>query len=65
MGMQAKFSFDVDSLLNGMEQSLKTVVNKRTDCRRLTFCIPFDLPDAVEAGKRKSARQRFEDRKKP
>ena len=63
-GWQAKFSFDVDSLLNGMEQSLKTVVNKRPDCRRLTFCIPFDLPDAVEAGKRKSARQRFEDRKK-
>ena len=63
-GWQAKFSFDIDSLLNGMESSLKTVVEKRPDCRRLTFCIPSDLPDAVEAGKRKSARQRFEDRKK-
>ncbi len=62
-GWQAKFSFDVDSLLKGMEKSLKTVVDKRPNCRRLTFCIPFDLPDAVEAGKRKSARQKFEDRK--
>ena len=63
-GWQAKFSFDIDYLLNGMEKSLKTVVDKRPNCRRLTFCIPFDLPDAVDAGKRKSARQRFEDRKK-
>ena len=63
-GWQAKYSFDVDNLLKGMEKSLRTVVEKRPDCRQLTFCIPFDLPDAVEAGKRKSARQRFEDRKK-
>ena len=47
-----------------MEKSLRTVVEKRPDCRRLTFCIPCDLPDAVEGGKRKSARQKFEDRKK-
>ena len=62
-GWQAKFSFDVDSLLNGMEKSLRTVIAKRPDCRRLTFCIPFDLPDAVDEGMRKSARQKFEDRK--
>ena len=63
-GWQVKFSFDIDSLLNGMEKSLKTVVEKRPNCRRLTFCIPFDLPDSTASGKRKSARQRFEDRKK-
>ena len=63
-GWQAKFSFDIDDLLRGMEKSLRTVVEKRPDCRRLTFCIPCDLPDAVEEGKRKSARQKFEDRKK-
>ena len=62
-GWQAKFSFDVDSVLNGMEKSLRTVVKKRPECRRLTFCIPFDLPDAVDEGKRKSARKKFEDRK--
>ena len=63
-GWQAKYSFDIDNLLKGMEKSLKTVVEKRPNCRRLTFCIPFDLPDAVDEGKRKSACQKFEDRKK-
>ena len=62
-GWQAKYSFDIDNLLNGMEKSLKTVVEKRPNCRQLTFCIPFDLPDAVDEGKRKSARKKFEDRK--
>ena len=62
-GWQAKYSFTIDSLLQGMEKSLKTVVEGRPNCRRLTFCIPFDLPDAVESGKRKSARQKFEDKK--
>ena len=63
-GWQAKFTFEIDTLLNLMEKSLKTVVEKRSKCRRLTFCIPFDLPDASKLGKRKSARQKFEDRKK-
>ena len=44
-GWQAKFTFNIDTLLRLMEKSLKTVVNKRPKCRRLTFCIPFDLPD--------------------
>ncbi len=63
-GWQAKFIFDIDSLLKNMEKSLKTVVDKRPNCRRLTFCIPFDLPDAPGGRERKSARQKFEDRKK-
>ena len=62
-GWQAKFTFDIDTLLKLMERSLKTVVSKRPKCRRLTFCIPFDLPDAPGNGERKSARQKFEDRK--
>ena len=62
-GWQAKFIFEIDTLLKLMERSLATVVQKRPKCRRLTFCIPFDLPDAVDAGKRKSARQKFEERK--
>ena len=64
-GWQAKFTFNADTLLKLMERSLRTVVQRRPKCRRLTFCIPFDLPDAPEEGKRKSARQKFEDRKKP
>ena len=62
-GWQAKFTFDVDTLLKLMEKSLRTVVRQRPECRRLTFCIPFDLPDAPGEGRRKSARQKFEDRK--
>ena len=62
-GWQAKFSFDIDSLLSGMEKSLRTVVERRPNCRQLTFCISFDLSDAVEVGRRKSARQKFEDKK--
>ena len=63
-GWQAKFTFDVDTLLKLMEKSLRTVVQRRPKCRRLTFCIPFDLPDAPREGGWKSARQKFEDRKK-
>ena len=62
-GWQAKYTFEIDTLLKLMEKSLKTVVEKRPKCRRLTFCIPFDLPDAPGTGGWKSARQKFEDRK--
>ena len=62
-GWQAKYTFNVDTALTLMERSLKTVVRERPTCRRLTFCIPFDLPDAPGVGTRKSARQKFEDRK--
>lgn len=61
-GWQAKYSFDIDTLLKLMERSLKTVVAKRPGCRRLTFCIPFDLPDAPGTGQLKSARQKYVDR---
>lgn len=62
-GWQAKYSFQIDTLLGLMEKSLKTVVAKRKNCRKLTFCVPFDLPDARVGSERKSARQKFEDRK--
>lgn len=63
-GWQAKYTFDIDVLLKLMEKSLRTVVAKRPRCRRLTFCIPFDLSDQPEEGKRKGALQKLEDRKK-
>ena len=62
-GWQAKYSFTIDDLLKEMAASLKTVCEKRPRCRRLTFCIPFDLPDGRIGKERKSARQKFEDRK--
>ena len=63
-GWQAKYTFDIDKALPLMERSLKTVIRERPKCRKLTFCVPFDLPDAPSEGARKSARQKFEDRKK-
>ena len=62
-GWQATYTFDVGTLLTLMERSLKTVVRERPPCRKLTFCIPFDLPDAPGVDERKSARQKFENRK--
>jgi hypothetical protein len=63
-GWQAKYSFEIDDLLKEMEDSLKAVCKKRPNCRRLTFCIPFDLPDGRQGKERKSAREKFEDRTK-
>jgi hypothetical protein len=60
-GWQAKYSFDFETLRGQMEESLKTVIDKRPNCRRLTFCVPIDLPDARQENERKSARQKFED----
>lgn len=62
-GWQAKYTTDTKILLDLMERSLKTVVKRRPNCRRLTFCIPYDLPDAPGEDERKSARQKYEDRK--
>jgi hypothetical protein len=60
-GWQAKYSFDVATLLSEMKKSVQAVVRKRPQVGRLTFCIPIDLPEDIQPGKRKSARQRFDD----
>ena len=62
-GWQAKYVFDIDNLLRLMARTLRTVADKRPKCRRLTFCIPFDLSDSPGSGSRKSARRKFDDRK--
>ncbi|MGW4371544.1 hypothetical protein ACWEKT_38515 [Nocardia takedensis] len=63
-GWQVKYTFDIDSFLKLAEETLKKVAKERTRCVRLTFCIPFDLPDVVPTrnGKRvgKSALEKFE-----
>lgn len=63
-GWQAKYSDDVDSLIDSMGLSLRTVVEKRSAVERLTYCVPVDLADGRDAtaGRRprQSARQRFE-----
>lgn len=60
-GWQAKYSFEVDTLLSEMRRSVRAVAKKRPQVSRLTFCIPVDLPEDIQPGKRKSARQRFDD----
>lgn len=63
-GWQAKFTSDIEKALPLMKDSLRTVVKKRPRCKRLTFCVPFDLPDSPDPGRIKTAREKFEDAKK-
>ena len=63
-GWQAKFTFEIDTLLSLMEKSLRLFYSKAEKCCKLDFRIPFDLPDAPGETERKSARQKYEDRKK-
>lgn len=64
-GWQAKYSDDPDLLIGLMRQSLVSVVTKRAEVTRLTFCVPIDLPAGRDrpGGRRRtrSARQRFDD----
>ncbi|MBF6369226.1 hypothetical protein IU469_26445 [Nocardia puris] len=46
-GWQAKYTFTIDEFLKLAEETLRTVVAERPNCERLTYCIPFDLPDVV------------------
>ena len=60
-GWQAKYIFDISSLLTNMTKSLQTVVAKRPEVKKLTFVIPWNLPDG-RSSKGKSARQKFIER---
>ncbi|MDV6286948.1 ATP-binding protein [Rhodococcus jostii] len=64
MGWQVKYTFGIDEFLKLATDTLKTVVAERPNCVRLTFCIPFDLPDVVpkKNGRRtgNSAVEKFE-----
>ena len=56
---QAKFVFEIDDLLRGMTDSVSAVAKRRSAARRMTFVIPWNLPD----GRReniKTARQKYE-----
>ena len=60
-GWQAKYIFDINILLTSMTNSLRTVVAKRPEVKKLTFVIPWNLPDGRSA-RGKSARQKFIDK---
>ncbi|SDE50314.1 ATP-binding protein [Rhodococcus tukisamuensis] len=46
-GWQVKYTFGIDDFLKLATDTLMTVTAERPNCVRLTFCIPFDLPDVA------------------
>ncbi len=61
-GWQAKHVHDVDSLLDGMTESVRAVVRDRPKVTKLTFLISSNLDTAVGRGRRKSQRQKYDDK---
>jgi hypothetical protein len=61
-GWQAKHVHDVDSLLDGMTESVRAVVRDRPKLTKLTFLISSNLDTAVSRGRRKSQRQKYDDK---
>ena len=59
-GWQAKYTWDIETLVSGMTKSVSTVTSERPALRRLTFCIPFDLGSGTQGRTRKSQRERYE-----
>jgi hypothetical protein len=62
LGWQAKHVHDVDSLLVGMTESVRAVVRDRPKVVRLTFLISSNLATATGGSRRKSQRQKYDDK---
>lgn len=62
-GWQAKYIDDVNDLLDAMTSSVRRVVTERPQLTKLTFCISANLPASTRGRQRKSARQRYEEKK--
>lgn len=61
-GWQAKHVHDVDSLLDGMTESVRAVVRDRPKVTKLTFLISSNLDTAIGRGRRKSQRQKYDNK---
>lgn len=61
-GWQAKHVHDVDSLLGSMTESVRAVVRDRPKLTKLTFLISSNLATALGRGRRKSQRQKYDDK---
>jgi hypothetical protein len=61
-GWQAKYIFDIGSLLSAMTVTVRRVVKERPELVRLTFCIPWNLPAGTSGRQRVSARQKYENK---
>lgn len=60
-GWQAKYIFDIDNLLSKMTDSVRTIIAKRPNVTKVTFVIPWNLPDG-QPSTGKSARQKYNDK---
>lgn len=61
-GWQAKHVHDVDSLLSGLTESVRAVVRDRPRLTKLVFLVSSNLDTAVQGGRRKSQRQKYDDK---
>uniref|UniRef100_UPI000A605C50 ATP-binding protein n=1 Tax=Nocardia mikamii TaxID=508464 RepID=UPI000A605C50 len=61
-GWQAKHVSGIDALLTAMTDSVKRVAKERTDLRKLTFAISWNLSTGTSGGERKSQRQKYLDK---
>ncbi|WP_409186516.1 hypothetical protein F9C11_20695 [Amycolatopsis sp. VS8301801F10] len=61
-GWQAKHVEGIDTLLTAMTDSVKRVAKERPELRKLTFAISWNLATGTSGGKRKSQRQKYEDK---
>lgn len=61
-GWQAKHVHDVDSLLNGLTESVRAIVRDRPLLTKLTFLISTNLNTAVGRRRQKSQRQKYDDK---
>ena len=59
VGWQAKYVFDVDSLLRRAKESLETAVEVHPNLRRYVVCFPFDLTGPTKRGGR-SGQEKFQ-----
>jgi hypothetical protein len=52
----------VDDLLSAMTATVRRVVAERPTLTKLTFCIPWNLPAGTAQGRRKPARQKYNEK---
>lgn len=61
-GWQAKHVHGIDALLTAMTNSVERVAKERPSLRKLTFVVSWNLATSTSGGKRKSQRQKYEDK---
>ena len=58
-GWQAKYIYDIGSLLKGMTKTVERVTKERPKLTRLTFCIPTNLSAGTAGGRQTPGDKRY------